>query len=728
MLLTKKTDLKSLKYGGDRLGGGSSNQPYIQTDINTGQLSVSNSKGIGLLQPIDTAITGVANTINRIGGVIGNVDDGFIRGGAIGAAQASTTDLLRIGKFFTDAPKGPLFLARQVGLQLSNPRLEVKKGTRGILSSITNLDLQGAAASLTGGTFQPTRIYNLGINTLAQVPVNAFGIHFNRHGLLPFQDDDSKYLKIAQLNNEGKDSPNNRLVGLKNQLKLGDQKLNNPPSLLRKIANLPFKIIGSVLKGQPLDIFKGEDTLDYYIGGPKSVYGIGTTTIKRYDYTENKTRINDALSQSNDKARLAKIDWNLALGGNYPISGRDNASPSKIAKSLDNKTEIFNPNVENQNVVQELNTISPAAKDYNKLKKAIDSVRDNSPKTIAGSTVPNAYFKNQTFGPYKNKEFNSQPNIGLDRTPSTPFRYYGKAKSSDDGSQLTYDNSNMFARKDADILTVVFRVIDPFSPIPALNSSTEKSRRHAFSAYMKGYKDGFNATWNETNYVGRAESFYVYNKFKRTVSFNLQIPCFNRKELFEKHRNLGQLAATTAGTYSNGFLGGTLVQINLGNYLVGEYGILNNLDFSIPDESSWDTTPEGRLAMLVEASFNFTIVHKELPQYEVDGGFFKYLPNQTTGFLPSVSNVSSFVYNNYEKVERGDTELTSVPDSVIQVPPNDISFVRRAEIVSTVGGLSKPPEKLPQIDLRTGKVTPSPLANFIDTPINNNTNQNGSLA
>ncbi len=30
-LLDLKTDLKSLKYGGDRFGGGSSDQPYIQT-------------------------------------------------------------------------------------------------------------------------------------------------------------------------------------------------------------------------------------------------------------------------------------------------------------------------------------------------------------------------------------------------------------------------------------------------------------------------------------------------------------------------------------------------------------------------------------------------------------------------------------------------------------------------------------------------------------------------
>ena len=671
-----KTDLKSLKYGGDRLGNGNSNQPYIQTDINTGKLSVSNSRGIALLQPIETAITGVANTVNRIGGVIGNVDDGFIRGGVIGAAQASTTDLLRIGKFFTDVPKGPLFIARQIGLQLSNPRLEVKKGTRGILNSISNLDLQSAAASLTGGTFQPTRIYNLGINTLAQVPATAFGIHFNRHGLLPFQDDESKYLKVAQLNNEGKDAPNNRLVGLKNQLKIGDQKLNNPPSLLRKIANLPFKIIGSVLKGKPLDIFKGEDTLDYYIGGPKSVYGIGTTTIRRYDYTENKTRINDALSQSNDKARLAKVDWDLALGGNYPISGRDNASPTKVAKSLDNKTEIFNPNVENQNVIKGLNTISPAAKNYKKLKEALDEL--SKKEEIVKSTVPSTDFSTSIL------PLHAPETTYIDKS-APDFRYYGTPKINSDFSQAEYTNTNQFSRLDADILTIAFRIIDPFT----LNGD-----RILLSAYMNGFKDSFGATWNETNYVGRAESFYTYNKFKRSVSFNLQIPCFNREELFEKHRGLGQLAAVTAGSYNNNFLGGVLIKLNVGNYIIGEYGILNSLDYSIPPDATWDILPDGRLSMYIDASFNCTMVHKDLPQYQQGQGFFKYLNNPKTSFLPSITNPDTFVIDDYGKNQN------PTGREIINIRANSVGVTQNSPLnTNALSGPLAPPPRI--TDTRT---------------------------
>ena len=100
-LLDLKTDLKSLKYGQDLPGGGSSGQPYIKTDINT----------------VDSGLNRLRFT---------KFDDGLIRGGAVGTANAAIVDTLRIGKFLTDAPQGPLFIVKQVGLQLSNPQLEAK--------------------------------------------------------------------------------------------------------------------------------------------------------------------------------------------------------------------------------------------------------------------------------------------------------------------------------------------------------------------------------------------------------------------------------------------------------------------------------------------------------------------------------------------------------------------------------------------------------------------------
>jgi len=638
-LIDLKTDLKSLKYGKDRPGGGDSGQPYIKTDINT-----------------------IDQGFNRLR--LTKFDDGLIRGGAVGALNASVVDTLRIGKFFKDFPHGPLFLTKQIGLQLSNPRLETKtisinNGT-GILGFVSNL------ANTISSNFGPTRIYNLGINTLAQVPVNAFGKHFNRHGLTPVQDDNTKYFAVVSDNNKSNQDvskPSNRLVGLKNKL-IG--KPVTPQSRTFGLLNTLTSSIGSIFGfSNPLKALTANQlTISDYLGGPGSTYGVGKTLIRRYDITENGQKINSAFEKSKEKARLAKINWNPVLNGIYSNSNPN--SPTNFAKSLDNKTEIENSKVENQNAIKGL-SLSPTLKSYKAIQDAVKFVQDKK-------QIPPVYDK-------------------LSKLNDGKFKYYGKSTISSDKSRITYENPiNGLSRVDSDILTNVFTIIDPFST---------NEDKIFLSSYMKGFKEDFNATWGEINYAGRAESFYVYNKFKRNTSFNLQIPCFNRKELFEKHRALGQLASTTAGSYnSNGFLNGVLIKLNIGNYIVGEYSILNSLNYNIPDDASWDVTPEGRLAMLIDASFNFTIIHKELPQYKKDQGFFKHLPLQSGNYSYKDSK-SVYVVN------RTGDQATYANNSWAV---NSLTS-REAEIFN-----ASDPNEVPLIE---SVIPPNQLRGFIDSPINN---------
>ena len=84
------TALRSLKYGNDQPGGGSSGEPYITTKIPP-----------PYKQQVDSTN-------------IWNSDNGLIRGGFTGATLASTRDTLRIGKFLVDPPRGPLFIAKQI--------------------------------------------------------------------------------------------------------------------------------------------------------------------------------------------------------------------------------------------------------------------------------------------------------------------------------------------------------------------------------------------------------------------------------------------------------------------------------------------------------------------------------------------------------------------------------------------------------------------------------------
>ena len=356
-LLDLKTDLKSLKYGKDRPGGGDSGQPYIKTDINT-----------------------IDQGFNRLR--LTKFDDGLIRGGVVGALNASVVDTLRIGKFFKDFPHGPLFLTKQIGLQLSNPQLETKKisinnGT-GILGFVSNL------ANTISSNFGPTRIYNLGINTLAQVPVNAFGKHFNRHGLTPVQNDTTKYFAVVSDNNKSDqnvDKPSNRLVGLKNKL-IG--KPATPQSRTFGLLNTLTSSIGSIFGfSNPLKALTANQlTISDYLGGPGSVYGIGRTVIRRYDYTDTKSNITPFQKERG----ITNYGGMLGLSNQY-FSGKPTTPlisgvlPTVYIDKVKNINESNNIDLSNptnkppqidQNVI-EYKAGSNNVEKYTKLKDTIDN-------------------------------------------------------------------------------------------------------------------------------------------------------------------------------------------------------------------------------------------------------------------------------------------------------------------------------------------------------------------
>jgi hypothetical protein len=565
---------KKIKYGEDRPGSSNSGQPYITTSIP-----------------------------NR-SPFVATTDDGFIRGGMITATRSSLIDTERINRFLKDKPKGPLFIQRQIGLQFSNPKLEVKKYPSG------GTGLIGGALSLVASTFNvinelvpgPTRLYNNGFNTLAQIGANAFGQHFNRHGLTPVQDDNSKYLAVARFNNE---NGSNRLIELKSKL-LKENNLDN--ILSNRFLNSVNFIIGNVnaLLGTRIStvgLQAPELTIDNYQGGPGSVYGRGRTLIRRFDITNGSTNKYSPID-SVDTSRIQTLS-RLYNSASSPVLGLQFfKTPS---------TRVDAPS--NQTAIPYTNNISAGANPYRS---------SNSPTARLYSDIKNATAKLKSGALFQSTNGRLSSLTTDQKTlKSTNYAYYGKKKVFNSGSIAIYNNTSQFERADANILTADFYIINPFNQVEDLIK---------FSAYIKGFKNNFDATWSEYNYVGRSESFYTYGKFKSSVSFTLDIPCFNKEQLLEKHRALGQLAATTAGSYNtNQLLGGVLLKVKIGNYLNNEYAILNNISYDIPDDSSWDI--DEKLAMYLKVNISLTIIYKDLPQYKKNEGFFKQLRDVNPTFL-----------------------------------------------------------------------------------------------
>lgn len=242
-LVTSNTNLKSLKFGKDRPGGGSSNQPYITKDIPSNNSDPS-PKG---------------------------TTDFLLRGG-LSLPSRIFNDTSRLTQMFLDtkSPSGIFFTEKQN------------------LLSRTGVKTQGSGALLNEGAYIPT-------SSILQAAGNPLGLHLNKQGLDPTKGAFKSslfdvlgindplglpiYSSIVKSNQPTKE---NRLVRLKNE-KIGKSPISlSQPSIFinQLIDNIGLNLNGNNIVTDPNILFK-------YSGGPGSVLGVGKTTIRRYSNTIN---------------------------------------------------------------------------------------------------------------------------------------------------------------------------------------------------------------------------------------------------------------------------------------------------------------------------------------------------------------------------------------------------------------------------------------------------------
>jgi hypothetical protein len=633
----KDTKFKSLKFGSDKPGGGTSLEPIIQKPIK------------------DNNLVGMEKTI----------------------ADTAAENRDRISRLIKSTPRGINFINKQSGLQLSNTRLELPK---------TNIFGVGINTST---RLTPSTFYNK--ETLLAQEGGDIGDHFDRFGLTPFMEDSYKYINIATSNNTDK---NNRLVGLQNKLETKYYKLTPGVSITQSSVNILKSKVKGILGGVSTftntlagisNIFGGSPflnsinntisgisrlvspflspTIDQYIGGPGSKFGIGTTNIRRFDYTNDLDKFNSLKELSDTKSKSSKIEKKYL--GDY-----------LRASVLNNSNNPYS-----QEVKLEL-PVAEVATNFAKLNKQISNASSVS-YNGANVSVSNATVKYS----YKTKIQPAIPpqNHGFDRH-SKIFDYITNDSNRLDG---------MYDRNDGENMSVVFQLINPFT--------AQNLHRIIFPAYINGFKVNSNATWNDVSYIGRSESLYVYSKFKRTVSFNLQIPCFNIIELRERHRALGALESSLAGQYNDNKLGGILTRLYLGNYLKGETGIITDISYDIPNDSSWDI--DEQLAHNINVSINFTVIHNDLPTYRRDGGFFsKTIPNGANYFISSEKALintgatsdtfNKGIPNKFTEIDKNTRKPNNTPLGVIgnPSPPKDANDAIKSDSVTTTT-INTPPNK-----------------------------------
>jgi len=515
-------------------------------------------------------------------------------------------DTSRIAQMLIDKP-GLKFTLNQALLQQTDTISKLNKASSGGIKGIAKEAL---------GTVRDTVIETAKVlaSTLAQVPVNGTGTHFIR-GFTP-----NTYLKPGE----------SQIGGLAQSLGLGGAAQflglggSNGPSQ----ALAGTKIIPDGNPQDGLQVFPIEDkySISSTVEGDPKQLGLGD--ISENKYSETTTGDDPLVSQDSD----------------YILSNLSAKERQEIAKT--------GGTIISDNLGQEA---------YNEVGPAADSVLVTKVSKFAGGEdTPNRNTGIQDFraqgqtpevqpaiNPFAGREVNTysldynSPNIN--KETRVGLGNQGKKKNitsytSTDPDSI--DRINALAPKDAkvsgvstegessrDFIKFNFQVITP-----------DTTKYLYFRAFLTQFDDSFNATWDTTKYLGRAEELYTYGGFSRNIGIGFIISAATREEMKPLYQKMAYLASSTAPTYGDGkFMRGTLVKVTIGDYIYEVPGILESVKYSWDTQYSWEIamqSPEGEtdddmqeLPHTMNCSLSFKPIHTFIPET----GLLPFITNPTPG-------------------------------------------------------------------------------------------------
>ena len=178
-----------------------------------------------------------------------------------------------------------------------------------------------------------------------------------------------------------------------------------------------------------------------------------------------------------------------------------------------------------------------------------------------------------------------------------------------------------------------------------------------FRAYLDNLSDSYNGMWNKTQYLGRPEQFKSYTGFERSLSFGFKIAAETRADLKPLYRKLNYLASTTAPSFSEDglFMRGTLVRVNIGDYLSNQLCNITNVTMTWQQDYPWEIKLQNKetdvqiLPHVLDVSVTAEAIHEFVPQV----GGMPYITNTKKDpiFPKPELELEEFDPNNVEYIE-----------------------------------------------------------------------------
>ncbi len=540
------------QYSKDISGGAYSGQPFIKREI-----PGIDDKPIGQYYDLATQALSL---------------DFPIRGGSY-EEIASREDFARIDRFFLYYPQGKAFTDKYRALLRSNPKIETGREQGDSNTRVFPIGNQGLGSR----------------NMIEQIASVGTGFHLPNAGsdIFSLTEQEDLYGRVVAK----KPTNENRLVSLYN-LKI----LPEP--------NPDFNPSNSTVINSGLSTIRDTVELINYEGGPNSLYGIGTTLIRRA--TDNKGAIINTYDapkfvgpfsvdlRGNDiqstNLGSTEINYDSLLGAsgvakiNHDINIDTGVNPNDVL-TINNLDQQTDGSIRITNDTDTKFKFASTSR-YDQLMKMGD---ENNSTTTINDFRKNVNTPDQVNSrDYKNVDVNLTTRVGIGNPGARPADK--TVNINDDNGGVGQDKVNMldiqpsgslFGGNARDLIKFGFDVIGNTSGLPF--------RSVNFRAFLTGYSDSHEGQWDSKRYAGRGENFYTYQGFDRTVSFNFKVAAQSKQEMAPLYKKLNFLLSTLYPDYSDeGFMRGNIVRLTLGDLFVKQPGILQSLNLTVADEYPWE--------------------------------------------------------------------------------------------------------------------------------------------
>ncbi len=144
-----------------------------------------------------------------------------------------------------------------------------------------------------------------------------------------------------------------------------------------------------------------------------------------------------------------------------------------------------------------------------------------------------------------------------------------------------------------------------------------------FRAYIEGLTENITPSYSTTNYIGRSEPVYIYERAEREISMTLKLVAQTKQELEMMYKKMDRLSSLCYPEYMDDTYGSRmkppLTMLRYGE-LYGHtnnelMGFIKSLSYTVEQTSPYETDPgTGRVPKHIMATIGYQVIHKEVPR------------------------------------------------------------------------------------------------------------------